>query len=108
MKAIPDWLQCSFEVTDEAGTVVLRLSLSEAIKSLQLQAASLYPVGQQQQSPEAAVADEGVSSFPLGSLPCLARAKLWGGVFLAPHKARYKTRAFHRCMLLQQRLNGSP
>jgi hypothetical protein len=31
-KAIPDWLQCSFEVEDEAGTVVPRLSLSEAIK----------------------------------------------------------------------------
>jgi|UPI0004B26071 hypothetical protein len=32
LKAIPDSLQCSFEVRDEAGTVVLRLSLSEAIK----------------------------------------------------------------------------
>ena len=32
LKAIPDWLQCSFEVKEEAGTIVLRLSLSEAIK----------------------------------------------------------------------------
>ena len=31
LKAIPDWLQCSFEVTDEAGTVVLTLPFSEAV-----------------------------------------------------------------------------
>ena len=31
LKAIPDWLRCSFEVTDEAGTVVLRLPFSEAV-----------------------------------------------------------------------------
>jgi len=31
LKAIPDWLKCSFEVTDEAGTVVLTLPFSEAI-----------------------------------------------------------------------------
>ena len=30
LKAIPDWRQCSFEVTDEAGTVVLTLPFSEA------------------------------------------------------------------------------
>jgi len=32
LRAIPDWLQCSFEVTDETGTVVLRLPFSEAFK----------------------------------------------------------------------------
>ena len=32
LKAIPDWLQCSFEVTDESGTVVLTLPFSEAVK----------------------------------------------------------------------------
>ncbi|MGF9762494.1 hypothetical protein AAII07_45750 [Microvirga sp. 0TCS3.31] len=32
VKAIPDWLRCSFEVTDEAGTVVLRLPFSDAVK----------------------------------------------------------------------------
>jgi hypothetical protein len=32
LKAIPDWLKCSFEVTDEAGTVVLRLPFLEAVK----------------------------------------------------------------------------
>jgi hypothetical protein len=30
LKAISDWLQCSFEVTDEAGAVVLRLPFSDA------------------------------------------------------------------------------
>jgi hypothetical protein len=59
----------------------------------------MCPFGQQQQPLEAVVADEGASSFPLGPLPHLACAKLWGRVFLAPHKARYNTRAFHRCML---------
>jgi hypothetical protein len=32
LKAIPDWLRCSFEVTDELGTVVLTLPFSEAVK----------------------------------------------------------------------------
>ncbi len=32
LNAIPDWLQCSFEVTDESGTVVLTLPFSEAVK----------------------------------------------------------------------------
>jgi hypothetical protein len=32
LKAIPDWLKCSFEVTDEAGTVVLMLPFSEATR----------------------------------------------------------------------------
>ena len=32
LNAIPDWRQCSFEVTDESGTVVLRLPFSEAVK----------------------------------------------------------------------------
>jgi hypothetical protein len=32
LKAIPDWLRCSFEVTDESGTVVLRFPFSDAIK----------------------------------------------------------------------------
>lgn len=32
LKAIPDWLKCSFEVTDEAGTVVLTLPFSEVIR----------------------------------------------------------------------------
>jgi hypothetical protein len=31
LKAIPDWLRCTFEVTDEAGTVVLTLPFSEAV-----------------------------------------------------------------------------
>jgi hypothetical protein len=31
LKAIPDWLRCTFEVTDEAGTVVLRLPFPEAV-----------------------------------------------------------------------------
>jgi hypothetical protein len=31
LKAIPNWLRCSFEVTDEAGAVVLTLSFSEAV-----------------------------------------------------------------------------
>jgi len=31
LKAIPDWRQCTFEVTDEAGTVVLTLPFSEAV-----------------------------------------------------------------------------
>jgi hypothetical protein len=31
LKAIPDWLQCTFEVTDEAGTVVLRVPFPEAV-----------------------------------------------------------------------------
>jgi hypothetical protein len=31
LKAIPDWRQCTFEVTDEAGTVVLRLPFSDAV-----------------------------------------------------------------------------
>ena len=31
LKAIPDWLQCSFEVTDESGTVVLTLPFLEAV-----------------------------------------------------------------------------
>ena len=31
LKAIPDWRRCSFEVTDEAGTVVLTLPFSEAV-----------------------------------------------------------------------------
>jgi hypothetical protein len=31
LKAIPDWLRCSFEVTDESGTVVLTLPFSEAV-----------------------------------------------------------------------------
>jgi hypothetical protein len=31
LHSIPDWLQCSFEVTDEAGTVVLTLPFSEAV-----------------------------------------------------------------------------
>jgi hypothetical protein len=31
LKAIPDWLRCSFEVTDEAGAVVLTLPFSEAV-----------------------------------------------------------------------------
>jgi hypothetical protein len=32
LKAIPDWRQCSFEVTDESGTVVLRLPFADAVK----------------------------------------------------------------------------
>ena len=32
LKVIPNWLRCSFEVTDEAGTVVLTLPFSEAVK----------------------------------------------------------------------------
>ncbi len=32
LKAIPDWLKCSFEVTNEADTVVLRLPFSDAVK----------------------------------------------------------------------------
>ena len=32
LKAIPDWLRCSFEVTDESGTVVLTLPFSDAVK----------------------------------------------------------------------------
>lgn len=32
LKAIPDWLRCSFEVTDESGMVVLRLPFSDAAK----------------------------------------------------------------------------
>jgi hypothetical protein len=32
LRAIPDWLQCSFEVTAETGTVVLRLPFFEAVK----------------------------------------------------------------------------
>jgi hypothetical protein len=32
LKAIPDWLRCSFEVTDESGTVVLRFPFSDAVK----------------------------------------------------------------------------
>jgi len=32
LKAIPDWLRCSFEVTDEAGAVVLMLPFSDAAK----------------------------------------------------------------------------
>ncbi|HZH12105.1 MAG TPA: hypothetical protein VEZ24_17270 [Microvirga sp.] len=32
LKAIPDWMKCSFEVTDKTGTVVLTLSFSEAVK----------------------------------------------------------------------------
>jgi hypothetical protein len=31
LRAIPDWRQCSFEVMDEAGAVVLRLPFSEAV-----------------------------------------------------------------------------
>jgi hypothetical protein len=31
LKAIPDWLKCSFEVTDESGTVVLTLPFLEAV-----------------------------------------------------------------------------
>jgi hypothetical protein len=32
LKVIPDWLRCSFEVTDEAGTVVLIQPFSDAAK----------------------------------------------------------------------------
>ena len=32
LHTISDWRQCSFEVTDESGTVVLRLPFSEAVK----------------------------------------------------------------------------
>jgi hypothetical protein len=32
LKVIPNWLRCSFEVTDEVGTVVLTLPFSEAVK----------------------------------------------------------------------------
>jgi hypothetical protein len=32
LHSIPDWRQCSFEVTDESGRVVLRLPFSEAVK----------------------------------------------------------------------------
>ena len=31
LKAIPNWLRCSFEVTDESGTIVLTLPFSEAV-----------------------------------------------------------------------------
>ena len=31
LHSIPDWLQCSFEVTDESGTVVLTLPFSEIV-----------------------------------------------------------------------------
>ncbi|UVF22398.1 hypothetical protein HPT29_024895 (plasmid) [Microvirga terrae] len=32
LKAIPEWLQCTFEVTDESGTVVLTLPFSDAVQ----------------------------------------------------------------------------
>jgi hypothetical protein len=32
LKVIPDWLRCSFEVTDEAGTVMLKLPFADAVK----------------------------------------------------------------------------
>jgi hypothetical protein len=32
LKAIPDWLQCTFEVTDESGTLVLTLPFADAVK----------------------------------------------------------------------------
>ena len=32
LHAIPDWRRCSFEVTDESGTVVLTLPFSDAVK----------------------------------------------------------------------------
>jgi hypothetical protein len=32
LHSIPDWLQCSFEVTDENGTVVLTLPFSEVVQ----------------------------------------------------------------------------
>jgi hypothetical protein len=32
LNAIPVWAECTFEVTDESGTVVLRLPFSEAVK----------------------------------------------------------------------------
>jgi hypothetical protein len=31
LKAIPAWVQCTFEVTDETGTIVLTLPFSEAV-----------------------------------------------------------------------------
>jgi uncharacterized protein DUF6894 len=31
LKAIPAWVQCMFEVTDETGTIVLTLPFSEAV-----------------------------------------------------------------------------
>jgi hypothetical protein len=31
LKAVPDWRHCTFEVTDEAGTVVLTLPFSEVV-----------------------------------------------------------------------------
>jgi hypothetical protein len=32
LHSIPDWGQCSFEVTDESGTIVLRLPFADAVK----------------------------------------------------------------------------
>ena len=32
LHSIPDWRRCSFEVTDESGTVVLRLPFTDAVK----------------------------------------------------------------------------
>lgn len=32
LQSIPNWLTCSFEVTDEAGTIVLTMPFSEALK----------------------------------------------------------------------------
>lgn len=32
LKTIPDWRKCSFEVTDEAGQIVLTLPFSDAVE----------------------------------------------------------------------------
>lgn len=107
LKAIPDWLQCSFEVKDEAGTVVLRLQKQSSSFERQLQVALCAPLGGNSHLKRLSLRK--VSLPPLWAFFLTSPVPSYGaGFFLLLIKRGTKPEPSIDACSLQQRLNGSP